>query len=172
MAIQDMITVGVIVIFAEYSRQFTRPLNDLANQSNVVLSAIAGAERVFDVLDEEAETIDEKDAIELKDIKGAISFSHVSFAYEASNETITDVSFDALQGERIALVGPTGAGKTTLLNLLSRFYDPDSGGIYIDGYDITTVKRESLRSHMAFVLQDSFLFRGTIRENIRYGKLE
>lgn len=172
LALHDIISIGVIVIFAEYSRQFTRPLNDLANQFNTFLSAIAGAERVFDVLDEEEESKDEGDAVHLPEVRGDVSFSHVSFAYDKGSETITDMSFAASPGETIAFVGPTGAGKTTVINLLSRFYDADSGTIFIDGHDITTIKRESLRRRMAFVLQDSFLFQGTIRENIRYGRLE
>ncbi|KRE45876.1 ABC transporter ATP-binding protein [Paenibacillus sp. Soil522] len=170
--LNDSITVGVIVIFAEYSRQFTRPLNDLANQWNTLLSAVAGAERVFDVLAEEEERKDEGAARELAEVKGSVVFDKVMFAYEERAATISDVSFHAAPGETIALVGPTGAGKTTLIQLLCRFYDPSSGSIMIDGHDSRTIKRENLRSHMAFVLQDPFLFEGTIRENIRYGKLD
>lgn len=172
LALHDMISIGVIVIFAEYTRQFTRPLSDLANQFNTLLSAIAGAERVFQVLDEEEERKDEKHAGELEQVKGEVKFSNVTFSYEKEADTITNVSFHAKPGEMIAFVGPTGAGKTTLINLLSRFYDADEGTIYIDGHDISQIKRESLRSHMAFVLQDTFLFRGTVRENIRYGRLD
>jgi len=171
LAIQGSITVGVIIIFVEYSRQFTRPLNDLANQWNTLLSAIAGAERVFEIMDEEVEVEDEKDATALNDIKGAVTFDNVSFSYEKGGDTLEGISFQAAPGEMVALVGPTGAGKTTLIQLISRFYTPDSGKITIDGRDMMTVKRESLRSQMAFVLQDSFLFEGTIRENIRYGRL-
>ncbi|NIK78609.1 ATP-binding cassette subfamily B protein [Paenibacillus castaneae] len=170
--LNDAITVGVIVIFAEYSRQFTRPLNDLANQWNTLLSAIAGAERVFDVLSEEEERNDESAARHLSMLAGSVVFENVTFAYESRASTIRDVSFQVKPGETIALVGPTGAGKTTLIQLLCRFYDPSSGSIKIDGYDSRTIKRESLRSHMAFVMQDPFLFEGTIRENIRYGKLD
>ncbi|MCA0755445.1 ABC transporter ATP-binding protein/permease [Paenibacillus sp. N4] len=171
-ALNGAITVGVIVIFAEYSRQFTRPLNDLANQWNTLLSAVAGAERVFDVLAEEEERTDESSAVELSGIRGEVVFKHVSFAYEGRNSTIQDVSFRVKPGETLALVGPTGAGKTTLIQLLCRFYDPSSGSVTIDGMDTREIKRESLRSQMAFVLQDPFLFEGTIRENIRYGKLD
>lgn len=171
LAVRDVISVGTIVIFAEYARQFTRPLNDLANQFNTVLSAVAGAERVFEIIDEQAEE-DHPEAVELKRVRGEVCFSRVSFSYEEEEGVLHEVSFRASPGQTVALVGPTGAGKTTIINLLSRFYDPDDGLITIDGHDITAIRRESLRSHMAFVLQDPFLFRGTIRENIRYGRLE
>ncbi|WP_424766252.1 ABC transporter ATP-binding protein [Paenibacillus sp. sgz302251] len=170
--LNDAITVGVIVIFAEYSRQFTRPLNDLANQWNTLLSAVAGAERVFEVLSEDEERKDESAARELDMVRGSVVFDDVSFAYEGRGSTISGVSFTVQPGETIALVGPTGAGKSTLIQLLCRFYDPSSGSISIDGHDSREIKRESLRSYMAFVLQDPFLFEGTIRENIRYGKLD
>ncbi|WP_100406332.1 ABC transporter ATP-binding protein [Bacillus solitudinis] len=169
MAFNEMISIGVIVIFAEYSRQFTRPLNDLANQFNTLLSAVAGAERVFDILDEPIEN-DKKQARALSSIKGNVRFDHVSFSY-GEEQILRDLSFDVSAGETIALVGPTGAGKTTVINLLSRFYEIDEGQILIDEYDMKTLKRENLRQHMAFVLQDSFLFEGTVRENIRYGRL-
>lgn len=172
LAIRGAITVGVIVVFVEYARQFTRPLNDLANQWNTLLSAIAGAERVFEVLDEEVEEKDEADAVSIKDIKGQVVFSNVSFSYDKDGETLNDISFEAKLGETVAIIGPTGAGKTSLIQLLSRFYEADSGHITVDGHDITSIRRESLRSHMAFVLQDSFLFEGTIRDNIRYSKLD
>lgn len=166
------VTIGVIVIFTEYSRQFTRPLNDLANQFNTLLSAVAGAERVFAILDENEEEVDEIQASELRDVRGQVDFEGVFFSYNEDDQTIYDVSFHAEKGETIALVGPTGAGKTTIINLLARFYEPNSGRILIDGQNIQQVTRASLRKHMGFVLQDSFLFQGTIRENIRYGRLE
>jgi ATP-binding cassette subfamily B protein len=172
LVIRGAITVGVIVVFVEYARQFTRPLNDLANQWNTLLSAIAGAERVFEILDEEEEAKDETAAKTIESVKGAVAFSHVSFSYNPGEHTLKDISFEARPGETIAIIGPTGAGKTSLIQLLSRFYEADSGNITVDGQDITSIRRESLRSHMAFVLQDSFLFEGTIRDNIRYGKLD
>lgn len=167
---QELVTVGIIVIFTEYARQFTRPLNELSNQFNILLSAIAGAERVFNVMDEEKEERDEKNARELTETAGHVIFDEVQFAYE--KETIIDrVSFEAKPGETVAFVGHTGAGKTTIINLISRFYNYDAGKITLDGVDIKDITRSSLRKQMAFVLQDTFLFHGTIRENIRYGKL-
>ncbi|KYG27063.1 ABC transporter ATP-binding protein [Alkalihalobacillus trypoxylicola] len=167
----EVITVGVIVIFAEYSRQFTRPLNDLANQFNTLLSAVAGAERVFDILDETKEK-DAHGAKEINAMKGEVEFKHVSFSYKKNQKTLENVSFFNGHGKATALVGPTGAGKTTVVNLLAKFYEPTSGEIVIDGMDISNIKTESLRNKMAFVLQDTFLFHATIRENIRYGRLD
>ncbi|MCY8962044.1 ABC transporter ATP-binding protein [Bacillus atrophaeus] len=171
-ALKGWITIGSIVVFAEYSRQFTRPLNDLANQFNTMLSAIAGAERVFDVLDEKEEREDEKNALHQPIQTGTIEFRHVSFGYEEGSQTLKHLSFTVPAGQSIAFVGPTGAGKTTVTNLLARFYEPGEGAILIDGIDIKDMTRSSLRKHMGFVLQDSFLFQGTIRENIRYGRLD
>jgi ATP-binding cassette, subfamily B, multidrug efflux pump len=171
-ALNGTVTIGTIVIFTEYARQFTRPLNDLSNQFNTLLSAIAGAERVFEILRIDEETIDEQGSISLDEVRGKVEFKNVSFSYESNNHIIRNVSFCATPGEKIALVGPTGAGKTTIINLLSRFYDSSAGTIFVDGHDVKKVKRESLRKSMAFVLQDSYLFEGTIRENIRYGRLD
>ena len=167
-----LVTIGTIVIFSELARQFTRPLNDLANQFNTVLSAIAGAERVFSIMDEE---IEEDDAIEHIDtvLKGDVEFRAVSFGYAVETEgyTIDDVSFHVKPGETAAFVGATGAGKTTIMQLLARFYEINQGEIYIDGIPISELPRKTLRSQMAFVLQDPFLFEATVFENIRYGQL-
>nr|WP_307231495.1 ABC transporter ATP-binding protein [Bacillus chungangensis] len=174
LALKGVISVGVIIIFTEYSRQFTRPLNDLANQFNTLLSAIAGAERVFEILEEEVEAKDEKTARDVTKttLKGKVCFHHVSFGYEKGKQIINNIHFNVSPSETVALVGPTGAGKTTIIQLLSRFYEAEKGTITIDDKDITNIKRESLRQQMGFVLQDTYLFQGTIRDNIRYGRLE
>src|SRR5690625_788358 len=171
LAINGVITVGVIVIFTEYARQFTRPLNELSNQFNILLSAVAGAERVFSVLDEPLEEDDEKTALDIGETKGELIFRDVSFSYEDA-VTLNQVSFQANPGQTVAFVGHTGAGKTTIINLIARFYNYDTGEILLDGIDIKKIKRSSLRKQIAFVLQDAFLFNGTIRENIRYGRLD
>lgn len=170
LAIKGHITVGVIVIFTEYARQFTRPLNELSNQFNILLSAIAGAERVFDVLDTPKETQDEQNSKQLPEIKGHFKFENVTFSYE-DTETLKNLTFSVSPGETIAFVGHTGAGKSTIFNLILRFYNYQSGSITLDGNELKSIQRANLRSHMAFVLQDSFLFRGTIKDNIRYGRL-
>lgn len=171
LSLNGQVTVGTIVIFVEFSRQFTRPLNDLSNQFNDVLSALAGAERVFSIIDESPE-----EGLELDDrnrqIKGSIQFDDVSFKYNADQQfnTINHVSFEVHAGESLALVGATGAGKTTIIQLLNRFYDIDSGTILIDGVSILSWPRQTLRRQVAYVLQDPFLFDGTIRENLIYSK--
>jgi ATP-binding cassette subfamily B multidrug efflux pump len=172
LVMNGQITIGIVVTFAEYARQFIRPLNDLANQFNTFLSAIAGAERVFEVMEESGEVSDELNAVQLPELRGEIIFSKVSFSYNQDGKTLREVDFRVEPGETLALVGPTGAGKSTIVQLLSRFYDADAGQIFIDGHDIKSIQRANLRRHMGFVLQDSFLFQGTIRENIRYGRLD
>jgi ATP-binding cassette, subfamily B, multidrug efflux pump len=173
LAFNGHVTVGTIVIFTEYARQFTRPLNDLANQFNTVLSAIAGAERVFHIMDEAVELDEDKQNKELK-LQGNVAFKNVSFKYEQSAEayTLQNINFEVKQGQTVALVGPTGAGKTTIMQLISRFYDPNSGAVEFDGLDIRHIPRETVRSQMAFVLQDPFLFEASVFENIRYGRLD
>lgn len=166
------VTIGEIVIFTEYARQFTRPLNDLANQFNTVLSAIAGAERVFAVIDEPIEVDDAKNYTDYK-LVGNVTFEDVTFRYneEEENPTIEHISFHVEAGKTAALVGATGAGKTTIMQLLARFYEVNEGQIRIDDIPMDQLPRHTLRSQTAFVLQDPFLFEMTVRENIRYGKL-
>ncbi|WPK12695.1 ABC transporter ATP-binding protein [Lysinibacillus louembei] len=173
LAINGHVSIGVIVIFTEYARQFTRPLNDLANQFNTVLSAIAGAERVFAIMDE-ADEVETGHIGKEQQLKGAVAFQHVSFKYEQAEEahTLRDVSFVVKPGQTAALVGATGAGKTTIMQLISRFYDTNEGAVLFDGVDVRDFTREALRSQMAFVLQEPFLFEATVYENIRYGRLD
>ncbi|MED1780472.1 ABC transporter ATP-binding protein [Brevibacillus fortis] len=170
LAVKGLITVGVIASFLSYSRQFVRPLNDLANIFNVLQSGVAGAERVFEVLDEQEEPLDSQGATVLAQPKGHVVFEQVSFGYRPDQLILKNISFEAEAGSTIALVGPTGAGKTTIVNLLTRFYDVTSGTIYLDGKDIREYSRDSLRRSFGFVLQDTYLFSGTIKENIMYGK--
>lgn len=172
LAVKDLITVGVIASFIIYSRQFTRPLNDLANIFNTLQSAVAGAERVFEVLDEKEEEKDIDSALEFINPKGEVTFNNVTFGYNEKFPILKNISFHAKAGSTIALVGPTGAGKTTIVNLLNRFYDINSGQILIDGHDIREYSRESLRKSFGIVLQDTYLFSGTIKENIKYGRPE
>ncbi|MFD2370202.1 ABC transporter ATP-binding protein [Brevibacillus sp. GCM10020057] len=170
LAVKGMITVGVIASFLSYSRQFVRPLNDLGNIFNVLQSGVAGAERVFEVLDEKEEPDDVAGAVELTNPKGHVVFDNVSFGYRPEQLILKNVSFETEAGSTTALVGPTGAGKTTVVNLLTRFYDVTEGAIYLDGRDIREYTRDSLRRSFGFVLQDTYLFSGTIKDNIKYGK--
>ncbi|MCF6139041.1 ABC transporter ATP-binding protein [Pseudalkalibacillus berkeleyi] len=172
LALNGLVSIGVIVTFTTYSRQFTRPLNDLANQYNMILSAVAGAERVFQIIDEQEESSRDKTVSVPEKVRGDVTFESVDFSYDEGQPILKNISFHASQGETIALVGPTGAGKTTIISLLSRFYDHDQGKILVDGADIQTIDREQIRKQMGVVLQDSMLFHKTIRENIRYGRLD
>lgn len=169
---KNLATVGTIAAFINYADSFNRPLNQLANLYGMVQSALAGAERVFAIMDEVPEMKDAPDAEELTDIQGDVEFSHVNFSYVPDVHVLSDVTFHAKAGQTIALVGPTGAGKTTIINLLTRFYDIDAGEIRIDGRDIRSLRKDSLRRALGIVLQDTYLFAGPIRENIRYGRLE
>ena len=171
LAVQGMATVGTIASFITYSRQFGRPLNELANLYGSIQSAIAGAERVFAVIDETPET-DAADARPAMQIKGAVVFDNVSFSYEPNVPVLLQVSLRAEPGQMVALVGPTGAGKTTIVNLLTRFYDVASGRITIDGQDIRSLTKDDLRRQLGIVLQDTFLFSATVMDNIRYGRLD
>ena len=170
LAIKNIITIGVIASFLSYSRQFSRPLNDLANIFNLLQSGVAGAERVFEILDEQEEAADSPNAILLENPKGHVVFENVSFGYRPDVPVLKDVSFSSREGSSTAFVGSTGAGKTTIINLVTRFYDVTKGRILIDGLDIREYTRDSLRRCFGIVLQDSYLFSGTIKENIKYGK--
>ncbi len=171
MAVNGLVTVGTIATFVSYARRLARPLNQVANLYNSIQAALTGAERVFEILDEIPELPDAADAPGLRDIEGQVIFDRVSFAYEKGVQVLVDVSLQAQAGQTIALVGPTGAGKTTMINLLTRFYDIDAGCITIDGLDIRAVQKAGLRRQLGIVLQDTFLFSGTVMENIRYGRL-
>ena len=170
------ITVGALVSFGTYINMFWNPIMNLSDFYNQLTTNVSAAERIFDILDTQPDIHDESHAIELPDIEGAVEFSHVSFTYDEGTEQETkvleDVSFSVKPGETIALVGPTGAGKTTIVNLISRFYDIQKGSILIDGYELKDVSLHSLRKQMGVMTQDNFIFHGTIRENIMYGKLD
>lgn len=187
---------GGLTIFVNYSRQFSRPINEISMQVNTIFSALAGAERVFDVMDREPEPVDKPDAVSIvekdgkfvyqvpasaggtkteaagMEMKGAVTIEHVTFGYVPEKTILKDISLYAKPGQKIAFVGSTGAGKTTITNLINRFYDIDEGRILIDGIDIKDMKRDDLRKSIAMVLQDTHLFTGTVRENIRYGRLD
>lgn len=172
MAVNHLVTVGVITSFITYARQFFRPINQLSNLLNTFQSAIAGAERVFEVLDEQVEIMDSPHALPRQSLEGNVEFRDVCFHYVKDKPVLKNISFKANPGETVALVGPTGSGKTTIVQLLSRFYDVTSGEIFIDGKDIQSYSMEHLRDSIGVVLQDTYLFSGTVRENIRYGKLD
>ncbi|WP_143760366.1 ABC transporter ATP-binding protein [Paenibacillus sp. FSL R5-0766] len=169
MAYHDLTSIGLIVSFLAYSRQIERPLSDLANQYNLIQAAIAGAERVFHIMDTPGEYVEEQKK-QLDQIQGKVVFEDVSFGYIAERDILKKVSFTAKPGEMIALVGPTGAGKTTIINLLPRFYEITGGRITIDGCDISELEKDQLRRQLGIVLQDAYLFSGTIRDNLAYGK--
>lgn len=172
MAYAGMIGVGIIVSFLNYSKQLSGPINELANQYNMIQSGIAGAERVFEVMDTASEYQPELEERSLGHVAGKVEFDDVCFSYDADHPILKQVSFTANPGDVIALVGPTGAGKTTIINLLTRFYDIDSGTIRIDGQEISKVDKDQLRQQLGIVLQDAFVFSDSIRDNIRYGRLD
>ncbi|MGO4547270.1 ABC transporter ATP-binding protein [Paenibacillus sp. 2TAB23] len=172
LAVHDQATVGVIISFLGYSRQFSGPLNEVANQYNLIQSGIAGAERVFEMMEVPSEYEAEGKAALMGTIAGKVEFRDVRFEYKDGTAALRNITFTAKPGETIALVGPTGAGKTTIINLIGRFFEIKSGQILIDNEDIREVDKNSLRSQLGIVLQDAHLFTGSIRENIRYGRLD
>jgi ATP-binding cassette subfamily B protein len=165
-------SVGTLISFGIYIGMFWRPIMNLSNFYNKLTTNISGAERIFDILDTKPEIADAENVTEMPVIKGEVVFDHVSFSYDEDTPVLNDVSFKVKPGETIALVGPTGAGKTTIVNLISRFYDVQEGNVYIDGYNVKDVSIESLRQQMGIMTQDNFLFSGTVKDNIRYGKLD
>ena len=172
MTLEGMATVGIIATFIQYSRQFANPLRQFANIYNSIQSALAGAERIFEVIDTEPKITDVSDAVGFEDFQGKVEFIDVDFEYVEGVPVLTKINLIAEPGQTIALVGPTGAGKTTIVNLLTRYYDIKGGSIKIDGVDIREIKKDDLRKQLGIVLQDVFLFSGTVMDNIRYGRLE
>lgn len=171
LALRGLVTVGVIATFIVYIMNFFRPMRAIAMLYNSLQAALAGAERIFEVLDEPATVADKPDAQPLTDLQGEVVFEKVTFGYQPEKPVLSDINLTAHPGQMIALVGPTGAGKTTIVNLLSRFYDVDEGKITLDGLNIRDVQQASIREQLGIVLQDTFLFSGTVMENIRYGRL-
>ncbi len=168
----DETSIGTLVAFGTYVGMFWHPIMNLSNFYTQIITNLAAAERIFEILDTEPEITDAADVMEMPTIKGEVSFEHVTFSYDGQVNVLDNVSFTIKSGETIALVGPTGAGKTTIVNLISRFYDVQGGTVAIDGLDVKKVSIESLRRQMGIMTQDNFLFTGTIRENIRYGRLD
>lgn len=171
LATKKKLEVGDIQAFIQYMKSFSQPINQTANIANIIQSTVASAERVFEILDEKEEVPDSKDAVVLTDCEGNVQFDHVKFGYSENNTLIHDMNIDVKKGHTIAIVGPTGAGKTTLINLLMRFYEVNDGRILVDGVDIRDMTRESLRNTFGMVLQDTWSFKGTIKENIAYGRM-
>ncbi len=172
LGLRGLATVGMLATFIAYGQSFLNPVRQIANIYNNIQAALAGAERIFDVLDTEPELKDDPDALSLEKVTGEVSFDHVKFSYNPDTLVLKDMTLHAKAGETIALVGPTGAGKTTITNLLTRFYDVDDGSITIDGNDIRMICQKDLRRQLGLVLQDTFMFSGTVMDNIRYGRLE
>ena len=172
LAVNDVTTVGVIASFVTYSRLFFRPINQLSSLMNTIQAEVAGAERVFEVMDELPDLTDKENALAINRINGEVEFKNVHFGYSSDKEILKGISLVAKPGETIALVGPTGSGKTTIINLLSRFYDIQSGTITIDGRDLKDYRIDDLRKRIGIVLQETYLFSGTLMENIRYGRLD
>ncbi|MBK7453934.1 MAG: ABC transporter ATP-binding protein [Anaerolineales bacterium] len=172
LALRGLVTVGIIATFITYGQNFIQPLRQLANMYNSIQAALAGSERVFEIMDTSSEVDDASDAKPAMSIKGHVQFEHVSFGYRPDHLIIKDMTLNAKAGETFALVGPTGAGKTTIINLLTRFYEINGGSIRINGINIRDIKKDGLHRQLGLVLQDTFMFSGTVMENIRYGRLD
>lgn len=172
LAVKGVISVGTIALYTKFSKEFSRPITEITNQFNVIQSGIAGAERCFEILDEEVEFKENIGKPDIGKIKGHVELKNVYFGYDENKMILKDINVEAKPGQTIAIVGPTGAGKTTMMNLLMRFYDVNKGQILIDGKDIRDVSKESLRNAIGIVLQDTVMFHETVRENIRFGKLD
>ncbi len=170
--INGKITLGTITIFSKFSKEYSRPITEIANQFNVIQAGIAGAERIFEIIDEEEEYPENVGKPEIGKLEGHVEFKNVYFGYKENENILKDINIDAKPGKTIAIVGPTGAGKTTTINLLTRFYDVTKGQILIDGKDVREVEKDSLRDSLGIVLQDTVLFSGTVMDNIRYGRID
>lgn len=168
----DQVSVGTFIAFGTYLNMFWQPIHNISNFYNQLVTNIAGAERIFEILDTPPGIADAAEVVQMPEIRGEVTFEHVNFSYDDKVKVLDDVSFRIKPGETIALVGPTGAGKSTIVNLISRFYDVQEGVVKVDGHDVKKVSIESLRRQMGIMTQDNFLFSGTIKENIRYGKLD
>ena len=168
----EEVSLGTFIAFGSYLTMFWQPIHNISNFYNQLVTNIAGAERIFEILDTPPAIADEAGVIDMPPIEGEVTFAHVTFSYDDKVKVLDDVNFRIRPGETIALVGPTGAGKSTIVNLISRFYDVQEGIVSVDGYDVKKVSIESLRRQMGIMTQDNFLFSGTIKDNIRYGKLD
>lgn len=171
LAVKNAITIGDIQAFIQYVRQFTQPLTQIANISNILQQTAASAERVFEFLEEDEEVKETSNPVKLENVEGNVEFKNVHFGYNSDNTIINDFSVKVKPGQKVAIVGPTGAGKTTMVKLLMRFYDVNEGAILVDGHDIREFTRHDLRDMFGMVLQDTWLYNGSIMENIRYGRL-